>query len=92
MNRTRNAPDVDRLYGLEPVLVTGNDPRLSPLGEFFALQCPYCGGRYDSRIELTAGSQVYVEDCQICCKPIDLAVEIDAGRLLRVDARRIDES
>jgi hypothetical protein len=92
MNRTRNAPEVDRLYGLEPVLVTGNDPRLSPLTEFFALQCPYCGGRYDSRIDLTAGTQAHVEDCQLCCKPIDVVIEIDAGRLVNVRARRADDA
>ncbi|MGD8784263.1 MAG: CPXCG motif-containing cysteine-rich protein [Thioalkalispiraceae bacterium] len=39
--------------------------------------CPYCGEPFTTLIDLSAGSQAYIEDCQICCRPILFNVEID---------------
>ncbi len=41
--------------------------------------CPYCGAANDLDVDPSAGRrQKYVEDCQNCCRPILLAVELDA--------------
>lgn len=29
--------------------------------------CPYCGERVETTVDLSAGDQVYTEDCQVCC-------------------------
>lgn len=42
-----------------------------------AIICPYCGETMDILVDLSAGRQGYVEDCQICCRPIDLQISID---------------
>ena len=86
------AQDTDQRYGLEPVLDTGNDARMVPLNVFAAVACPYCGGSYDSAIDLTQGDQVCIEDCQVCCSSIELSIGISAGKLVRLDARRSDEA
>jgi hypothetical protein len=40
-------------------------------------------------VDLSAGSFRYVEDCQVCCQPIELAGEVDEdGGLLGVTAGR----
>ena len=41
--------------------------------------CPYCGEAITIVVDITAGSQRYVEDCFVCCQPIDLAIEIEPG-------------
>ena len=33
-------------------------------------QCPYCWQSLEVEVEETAGSLEFVEDCQVCCRPI----------------------
>jgi Cysteine-rich CPXCG len=83
---------VDRLYGLEPVYEPGMAPaeRLSP-EEFVPVQCPYCGERLETRIDLTSEELAYIEDCQVCCRPIEFGIERAAnGALAAVSVRRLD--
>ena len=51
-----------------------------------ALHCPYCGESFDTSVDLSAGSQRYVEDCAVCCRPIEVGVRVGAdGELLGID-------
>ena len=44
--------------------------------------CAYCGETNMTFIDLSAGSQQsYVEDCQVCCQPNVLYVQIDEETL-----------
>ena len=79
---------IDALYGLEPVFEPGG-PGSSQATEFVTIQCPYCGEGFETAVDLSAGSFSYVEDCQVCCQPIELAGEVDdAGALLGVTTGR----
>lgn len=69
---------IDALYGLEPVFEPGA-VESAGLGEFVTVQCPYCGEAFETAVDLSAGSFQYVEDCQVCCQPIELAGEVDDG-------------
>jgi hypothetical protein len=83
------AAAIDRAYGLEPVFEPGATG--ATLAEVAAIDCPYCGERYETPIDLSAGSFRYVEDCQICCQPIELVAEVDAnGALAQLTVRRLD--
>jgi hypothetical protein len=80
--------NIDALYGLEPVFEPGGADSLQST-QFVAIQCPYCGERFETAVDLSAGSFSYVEDCQVCCQPIELAGEVDAaGALVEVVASR----
>jgi len=80
--------DVDARYGLEPVFEPGD---AAELGRFIVVDCPYCGERFETPVDLTAGSFSYVEDCQVCCRPIELSGEVSAaGVLRRTRAQRLD--
>lgn len=87
-----DAAVIDELYGLEPVYEPDVPDRASRYAtEFVAVRCPYCWERYETQVDLSAGSCSYVEDCQVCCQPIQLDCEIDdAGRLLAVKPERMD--
>lgn len=41
---------------------------------FFA--CPYCWQEISFLIDTTVESQKYIEDCEICCNPIEVSYEI----------------
>ncbi|HET6546294.1 MAG TPA: CPXCG motif-containing cysteine-rich protein [Rhodanobacteraceae bacterium] len=50
------------------------------------LSCPYCGETFETSVDVSAGSQRYIEDCAVCCRPIDVAIDVGAdGELLGVD-------
>ena len=89
-SRAWTRDSVDQLYGLEPVWEPAAGARLAP-EEFVAVRCPYCGERLETRVDLTADEPSYVEDCEVCCRPIEFHIERDAGgALVALRARRLD--
>jgi hypothetical protein len=81
--------DIDLLYGLEPVIEPGEGS--DGLEPFADITCPYCGETLSVRLDLSAGSQSYVEDCQVCCQPIQMGLHLtDEGTLESVSAERMD--
>ena len=39
--------------------------------------CPYCGEPLSLALDGSAGSQRYVEDCQVCCRPMTVVLDVD---------------
>ncbi len=60
--------------------------------ETVSIRCPYCGEPETVVIDCSQGSQTYVEDCQVCCRPMELTVTLDAGGLPEVAVTRDDEA
>ena len=45
-------------------------------------QCPYCGEPLDLAVDEYGGRhQSYVEDCAVCCRPIEVRVSIAGGEV-----------
>jgi hypothetical protein len=43
-----------------------------------SVQCPYCGESLELWVDLSGGaSQKYVEDCAVCCKPMEVFVTVE---------------
>ncbi len=56
------------------------------------IQCPYCGEMYSTVVDASAGSQAYIEDCQICCRPIEFQITVGMdGALDGLVVRRDDD-
>jgi hypothetical protein len=55
------------------------------------IQCPYCGEPIEVLIDTSVDSQAYIEDCSVCCQPINLQAECRAGEVSSVSASRDDE-
>lgn len=90
-----DAAIIDELYGLEPVYEPVGEPgqgsRATGLTtEFVSILCPYCWESYESQVDLSAGSCTYVEDCQVCCQPIELSCAVEEGLLVAVNPERMD--
>jgi hypothetical protein len=82
---------IDTLYGLEPVFEPEAETAEAALTEFVSIECPYCWQGYGTQIDLSGGSFTHIEDCQVCCQPIELDCEVDpGGHLVAVRPRRID--
>jgi transcription elongation factor Elf1 len=52
--------------------------------------CPYCGQEISVVMDLSAGRQTYIEDCEVCCKPIEISLEVKKGELAGFEARTLE--
>ncbi|MDA9181474.1 CPXCG motif-containing cysteine-rich protein [Gammaproteobacteria bacterium] len=53
--------------------------------------CPYCGESISLLIDNSIENQEYVEDCQVCCSPILISIEIDHDGNIYMNTRRENE-
>jgi hypothetical protein len=58
------------------------------LEEDVEVVCPYCGAIFTAFVDTSAGGYATIEDCQVCCRPIELIVGCHAGVIDQVDAAR----
>lgn len=57
-----------------------------------SVDCPYCGECFETAIEPEDGSQDYIEDCPVCCQPIEFGVQVSIdGDSVVLSARRSDD-
>lgn len=42
-----------------------------------SIHCPYCGETIDLAIDDSVEQQQYVEDCHVCCRPINIAMTVE---------------
>lgn len=56
------------------------------------IHCPYCGEAIVAAADTSAGEHEFIEDCPVCCRPIEYRLEpaADGGWLLL--ASRDDEA
>lgn len=58
------------------------------------LSCPYCGEPISVLLDggvleqAGAGDMSYIEDCQVCCRPMVLVPELEADGSLSLSARQ----
>lgn len=58
--------------------------------ESMPVVCPYCGEAIELGVDASAGSTSYIEDCPVCCQPMQVDVEVD-GAAVSVRVRTGDE-
>lgn len=54
-------------------------------------QCPYCFEEISMLVDPSVRRQEYVEDCEVCCNPILVQVEIEAGEIVIFEAQSIEQ-
>ncbi|MCB1674765.1 MAG: CPXCG motif-containing cysteine-rich protein [Halioglobus sp.] len=57
-----------------------------------AIRCPYCGEPNTVLVEDIGEDQEYIEDCQVCCRPIVIGVSATPGGEASVSVRAEDET
>jgi len=55
------------------------------------IQCPYCGETLSISVDCSVEKQSYIEDCQVCCRPMELMVMVDEEGRVEVSVRGEDE-
>jgi transcription elongation factor Elf1 len=52
--------------------------------------CPHCGEQISMVLDLTVRRQSYVEDCEVCCNPIEISYSVQDEELSSFVARKLD--
>ncbi|MGB9431003.1 MAG: CPXCG motif-containing cysteine-rich protein [Candidatus Acidiferrum sp.] len=55
-----------------------------------AFNCPYCGEGISMVLDLSVRRQTYVEDCEVCCKPIEISYNVEGDALVSFEARSLE--
>ena len=57
-----------------------NKEYVEEVEKFF--KCPYCFEKISMLIDLSSeGHQTYVEDCEVCCNPVQLNLTAQNGKI-----------
>jgi len=51
------------------------------------ISCPYCGEMITILVDGSVEEQQYIEDCQVCCRPIDIRISVSANGSCQIEAR-----
>jgi hypothetical protein len=55
------------------------------------IACPYCGENFTVFIDDSVDDQSYIEDCQVCCRPINFRVIVAIDGEISLSVRSDDE-
>jgi len=56
-----------------------------------SISCPYCGEMIEVLIDPEDCEQEYIEDCQVCCRPISFNISIQVNGELVIHVRAENE-
>ncbi len=59
--------------------------------ESVEIQCPYCWESFEIAVDCSIVNQNYIEDCQVCCKPIDMTIDLSNEEEIKVMVRSENE-
>lgn len=57
----------------------------------YYLTCPYCGEQISIIIDVSVPQQQYIEDCEVCCNPIQITYEIEGENVISFEAESIEQ-
>lgn len=63
------------------------------MNEIFScqVQCPYCWETFEILVDGSVARQQYIEDCEVCCRPINFDVSVGMDGEVTVTARHENE-
>ena len=54
--------------------------------QFF--DCPHCGESISVLLDLSVPDQEYIEDCEVCCRPIEIRYQVGEDGEIRFEGGR----
>jgi hypothetical protein len=50
-----------------------------------SITCPYCGEASSIAFDASEGGSEFITDCEVCCRPMTVAVRTEDGEITGVD-------
>lgn len=54
-------------------------------------QCPYCWEEISMLLDPSISKQIYIEDCEVCCNPIEVEVRFENRELVSFISSNLEE-
>jgi hypothetical protein len=51
------------------------------------IACPFCGQTFEIMVDTSVDTQVFTTDCEVCCRPFEVAALCEPGQILNLDVR-----
>jgi len=58
-----------------------------PMEQFF--RCPYCGEQISMVLDMSVRSQTYIEDCEVCCRPIHVRYVVHGDQIAEFESKQM---
>jgi hypothetical protein len=55
------------------------------------IQCPYCWQAISMVFESNYPKQDYIEDCEVCCNPIQIYYDLNEEGHIQVDVKKLND-
>jgi hypothetical protein len=52
--------------------------------------CPYCSQQISIVLDMSVRSQVLVEDCEVCCRPMQLRYVVHGEEIVEFEAKMLE--
>jgi len=52
------------------------------------VECPFCGERFEILVDTSVDHADYIEDCQVCCRPIHFFLTCEDGNVVSLNMDR----
>ena len=59
--------------------------------EEYFFGCPYCWEKVSMLLDISVSCQSYIEDCEICCNPLEFTIEIHDNNLISFSVNSIEQ-
>jgi hypothetical protein len=59
--------------------------------EEFFFQCPYCWENISMVLDKSVHNDSYIEDCEVCCNPIEVKYQSDRDEIINFSAISIEQ-
>ena len=73
-------PGTSKRFEFDPEEFLKELPHMEAV-QWVDIECPYCAETFDTRVDPSMDYSNYVENCQVCCKPMMLNVESVDGQV-----------
>jgi transcription elongation factor Elf1 len=59
--------------------------------EEYFFTCPYCIQEISMLVDVSLPEQEYIEDCEVCCNPIEVKVSVDNLEITSFEVLSIEQ-
>ncbi len=51
--------------------------------------CPFCFEAIETLVDPSVSNQLYIEDCQVCCNPMEFSIRVSNGAIIDFEVSRL---
>jgi transcription elongation factor Elf1 len=57
----------------------------------YDFDCPHCWEQQLKLIDSSINNQIFIEDCEVCCNPLEFSIVIENNELISFSVKSIEQ-